>query len=640
MLTICESIDLAAQNGPSVSNQTIAPKELERLGPSSDQMDNAPVLQLFDNHLLKRREDSSGNDQFLGNADQSPKTQRVRAELLALFPPENEARKMLSRSLELWCGWDKVVPGLYEALASPNKGRNHPVAPADVANILLCLTISARQHAPDYISRAIEPPIDADEFSTTCTEAISRLIVRDDDYAATLPGIECQMLLSKYHLSEGQLRKAWLVNRRAIDLAHLAGMHLSTRNHSSSDTLFERRLKVWCALASADRSISLILGLPYGVAENYFLPQAEKQIEITESATERYMLRMGIITGHMIDRNQNPSIMSLETTLQLDRDLMETSHEIPSGWHGPEPDLHGEPVEAKERIPLQFMPKVMRTLLHMPFMLQHPQDPRYRYSYQTAIQSARESLAIYKVLRSGSIPYAYTCKMSDFMAFTMGMLLVVHLHGYSDDKSRYSKKQNASDWELLRELIVILRKASTENGGSVAAESANVLGSIFANRNKKRKFRSGLSSCRITIPYFGSITVVPTNKAMQYEDKEKECDTPRVWPSHDEVSARPSHQIYTPPTSDLDGTSNIVGSNESSENTPGRYISENSFASQMAQSMEEYQFTVDPPGSVEFNPFGAFLDESGRQTLSSFDFDLDLDQGWNLSWFDHTVLPE
>lgn len=630
--------ELVTANVLSSTSQVSVSKEMEQLGPSSDRMDNAPVLQLFNNDLLKRGEESSTNDNFVGNSDMSPKTQRVRAELLSLFPPMEDAYKVITQSPKLWCSWCQENPDLCKALSSPFECRDLPIPPADIANILLCLVITAKQITRGYAPGGMKTHLDPDIFSSTCIEAVNRLIIRDDEYAATLPGIECQMLLSKYHLSEGQLRKSWLVTRRAIDLAHLAGMHMSTRNQKASDVDFGRRLKVWCALGACDRSVSLILGLPYGITSSSFIPQAEERIQIAKSSTERWMLKMGIISGHMIDHNQDQSALSLETSLNLDKELIEACENAPNYFQEPEAFFKSQQSNVNGSMPLQFMPKVMRTLLHMPFMLKHPHDPRYRYSYTTAIQSARESLAIYKVIRDSSAHDSNTCKMSDFMAFTMGMLLIVHLYGYSDDKSRYSKKQDASDWELLRELISILRKTSAQKGGSVAAESANVLGSMLANRSKKRRnANSSKSACKITIPYFGSITVVPTKRALQAPTSENETGTARLWPSDHQMSAQNSSQIYTPPMSDRGAASAAAGCADSSDPTPG---AEAGLASQANEPTDEYCFTVDQTENMDSNPFGLFADANGYQSWPSFDFDLDLDQGWNLSWFDSTLLSE
>ena len=50
---------------------------------------------------------------------------------------------------------------------------------------------------------------------------VEKLIISDDQYAATLPGIGCIILQGKCYLDIGQPRKAWLMYRRGLTIAQL-----------------------------------------------------------------------------------------------------------------------------------------------------------------------------------------------------------------------------------------------------------------------------------------------------------------------------------------------------------------------------------------------------------------------------------
>ncbi|KAJ5682338.1 hypothetical protein N7462_005503 [Penicillium macrosclerotiorum] len=602
--------------------------ESDQLGPSSDQIQSAPVLQLFDNYLVSRREDSSSNDRFTGAKDMSPKARAVRAELLSLFPCEEDIYKIFTEGFKLWCIWDDVnLPDLGIEFKLRAHLSQNTIAPAEIAKALVCFSVSVIQSPPEFDFGALRNPIDPQEFAARCTAAVDRLVVRDDDFAATLPGIECQMLLSKFHLNEGRLRKAWLVNRRAIEFAHLAGMHLSTRTPRPSDGLFERRLKLWCALTTTDRSLSLILGLPYGVSEAFYLPQIERRLKSTTSPAEPYLLRMGVITGHMVDRNQNPAEMCLETTLKLDQELMDAWKAMPNSFYGTEPGPNESREHFYERVPLQFMPKVLRALLHLPFMLKYPFDPRFSYCHQIAIQSAREGLVLYKVLRS--ITRSYLCKMIDFLAFTMGMLLIVHLHGQSEESSEPNKTRDEQDWKLVGEVVGILREASSECGGSVAAESANILGAIFHTRSQKRNWTS-LATCKVTVPYFGTITVGAGAKFLRPKDQDP--GIPNPLPSATASSKPSPNQLCTPPISDSDGAS-TCHSNTMNPNTP--ILGANGATGYPLQPLSQGDDLVPNTfAGLESNTFTGLFDDFGQFTWPSPDVDLGLDHGWNLNWFE------
>ncbi|KAJ6022636.1 hypothetical protein N7499_007951 [Penicillium canescens] len=606
--------------------------ESDELGPSSDQIRNAPVLQLFDNYLVSRREDSSNNDKFAGVKDMSPKAHAVRAELLSMLPPTPDVNKIINASFH-WFVWQDHFPELFnrrdKRLVVLDNCNEALVAPAEVAKALMCLCISAIHAPEDFCFQGLTEPFDPQVFYDRCVTAVDRLIVRDDDFAATLPGIECQMLLSKLHLTEGRLRKAWLVNRRAIEFAHLAGMHLSTKVPRPGDSLYERRLKIWCSLGTSDRSLSLILGLPYGVAEGFFLPQVEQRLNTNIAAPEAYLLRIGIITGHMVDRMQDPSNMSLEATMRLDQELQDSWKSMPNHLRSADPSPGEKREHYLERVPLQFMLKLLRALLHLPLMLQSPHKPQFRPCHSIAIESAREGLMLYKVLRSTSKPYM--CKMMDFMAFTLCMLLIVHLHGYSDESPDHSTEQDEKDWGLVEKVVEILRRAATEPGGSVAVESANILGAIFDTRGIKPDW-SNMTSCKITVPYFGTITVGAGTKFFKGSAKNKDQESTISNTAGTEASCPRQHPSvpYTPPISDPEGPST----------TNTEALDDDNLTPSLGPGYPDESWLPrgEPPGNpfvgLEVNAFSGLFDDFGQYMWPNPNVDLGLDQGWNLNWYD------
>jgi hypothetical protein len=609
--------------------------EPDELGPSSDQIRNAPVLQLFDNYLVSRQEDDhSSNDKFAGMKDMSPKAQAVRAELISLLPPREDMNKIINASFH-WCVWQDHFPELFDRrearIEMSDRCCDSLVAPAEVAKVLMCLCISA-VHAPsEFDWHSLSVPFEPCKFSNRCVEAVDHLIVRDDEFAATLPGIESQMLLSKIHLTEGRLRKGWLVNRRAIEFAHLAGMHLSTKTPRPGDSLFDRRLKIWCSLATSDRSLSLILGLPYGIADAFFMPQIEQRLNSEISAPEKYMLRIGITTGHMVDRNQDPSKVTLEATLRLDQELQDSWKSMPSHVTAAEPSPDEKWEHYLERVPLQFMLKLLRALLHLPLMLKSPHNSQFYPCHMIALESAREGLMLYKVLRSTSKPYLG--KMLDFMAFTLCMLLIIHLEGYSDETPDHSKEQDEKDWVLVKDLIEILRRAATDKGGSVAAESANILSAIFDTRNLKKDWCS-ISSCKITVPYFGTITVGAGTKFSRNASKSKEqSSTASNTPGAEScVIGQCPGQLYTPPMSDPGVSSTNTGTVGDNSVTPNMSPGLHPWLPRSEVPQSEAQ--ANPYVGAELNAFSGLFDDFGQYMWPSPNVDLGLDQGWNLNWFD------
>ena len=632
----CERHDAIHQAQSVTTHPKPLATEPDELGPSSDQIRNAPVLQLFDNYLVSRREDSSNNDKFAGIKDMSPKAQAVRAELISLLPPSEDMNKIINASFHRFV-WQDHFPELFDRRENryviSDRCCDTLVAPAEVAKALMCLCISA-VHAPSGFDwRTLSIPFGPERFYNQCVDVVDRLIVRDDEFAATLPGIESQMLLSKIHLTEGRLRKSWLVNRRAIEFAHLAGMHLSTKTQRPGDSLFGRRLKIWCSLATSDRWLSLILGLPYGIADGFFMPQIEQRLKSDISAPEKYLLRIGIITGHMVDRNQDPSKMTLAATLKLDQELQDSWRSMPSHIKAAEPFPDEKWEHYIERVPLQFMLKLLRALLHLPLMLKSPLDAQFYPSHIIALESAREGLILYKVLRSTTKPYL--CKMLDFMAFTLCLLLIIHLEGYSDETPDHNKEQDEKDWALVKDLIEILRQAAAELGGSVAAESANILGAIFDTRNFKKDWCS-FSTCKITVPYFGTITVGAGTKFSRGAPKSKDqpstaSDTPWTEAS---LTGQCPNQLYTPPMSDQEVSSTNANAMNDDSLTPtmGPGYPDDPWLPRSEESRSDAP--TNPYVGMELNAFSGLFDDFGQYMWPNSNVDLGLDQGWDLNWFD------
>ncbi|KAJ5226231.1 hypothetical protein N7468_007456 [Penicillium chermesinum] len=185
----------------------------------------------------------------------------------------------------------------------------------------------------------------------------------------------------------------------------------------------------------------------------------------------------------------------------------------------------------------------------------------------------------------------------------MGMLLIVHLH---------AKKQDARDWELLREVLAILRKASNESGGSVAA-GAGQLSWVFDNRTKE--WSQGCS-WKIVNHFLLRINLgcsYESLKALQGQNHEQEPEIPRMGPNKNAFETAPGH-ISTPPTSDLDSASTAVGFNESLGNTLGANTAETGVTgSHTGQPTGKYHFSVDILASVDFDPLGSCLEGHGQQ---------------------------
>lgn len=486
--------------------------------------------------------------------------------------------------------------------------------------MVICVVLSIDQLPLDFDYSALQNPLDPKKYTDHCISEIYRLIVYDDDFAATYTGIECLMLLSKYHTNVGRPRKAWLACRRAIEFSQLTGLHLLTaKPPRPGDDLYDRRLRLWISVVSSDRFLSLILGLPYSVSNDSYFPQVQLYLNSQLANFETYVARIGVLIGQVIDRNQRPGDMSLPETLKMDQELEEIAKDMPSSWWDPNSSGQYSLHENCDRLMSHFYHNFFRALLHMPFMLKSSTDRRCKYSHDAAIESSRNGLVAYTDLRNIAGTNPYICKVLDFFAFTLGMLMVVNLIGEADETENYSKEQDENDWNLVRKTTESLRRAAAESGGTVAAQSANVLSMVCngddsctdsvydsANCNK---------GCKITIPFFGTISVAPGKK---FSARRLAQRSPLTSDCPQAPNQACGNQLYTPPQSNPTVISPM-------QPTPESGYADESWV--QLQSMVALPYTGLDPNGVH-----GFFEDPGLGMWTNLNLDLDLDQGWNLNW--------
>ena len=391
-------------------------------------------------------------------------------------------------------------------------------------------------------------------------EVIDEMIIADDELACTIDGLECMILQCKHESDNGRIRRSWLTFRRAISFAQLLGLHKRTGNSENNTKESIRRESVWKALYSADRFLSLILGLPYGPVETHSSVGRDSGLSIkgiqVQDSNEHYIVRLANIVGHIIDRNQQlPSNNTLPLTFKIEAEMMELSASMTSNWWeyglcNKEDPLFGQLLP-------QFWHHQARTLLHLPFMLKATTDRRYEYNKIATLESAREMIARYRIIRPVQGFGSLVCKMIDFQVFTAAMILILNLL----DHYRKGDTQDHSEAEHDQGLILIttdlLRRASVETHGSVATQAARAL-EMFGQVKEMSSMscphqKSGEEiATKIVIPYFGTVLIGPGTSFGGQAQTQKEL------PLHPQQLPTPSEQSLDGSTPEFMGSHNSV----------------------------------------------------------------------------------
>ena len=393
--------------------------------------------------------------------------------------------------------------------------------PAEIAKIMLCIALSINQLPQNFDWSRVSLKENPADLMERYISTVDRLIISDDEISATIDGLECMILEAKYHINLGRPRRSWLLYHRAIAFGQLIGLHrLSQRRPAKPDTEYYRQLMVWTHLVMGDRYLSLVLGLPYSIAETFVASSLKEAAQIAEesAAGEAFLAKMAPLMTAIIDRNQSPTNVGYSVTMNIDHQIEELHASTPQNWWTTE-RLPGATVEQHfERLQAQFFFYHAKMLLHMPFMLRSSADKIYQYSHTATLNAAREMIRYFDGLRGAEDVGPHICKLLDFQAFTGAMILLLNLCGYNSHARGTvpqvpDLEQDQEDSQLIDRTITLLQVAANEPGGVVASQCAKALGMLGKARSgccegAKVKGHGEHPSCQIAIPYFGTISIV------------------------------------------------------------------------------------------------------------------------------------
>lgn len=479
---------------------------------------SAPALSLFDNAVITRKEVPVTISRAQYN-----KSKSLIAALLQLLPTPDDLEIILENSQEWWAIWRTMFPHITDRrCVTIKESVSHSLRsekPAEIAKIMLCIALSINQLPQDFDWSKVSMKEGRSDLMERYISAVDRLIISDDEIAATIDGLECMILEAKYHINLGRPRRSWLLYHRAIAFGQLLGLHrLSLRRPKQPDAEYYRQLMVWTHLVMGDRYLSLVLGLPYSVAETFVKSTILEAAAIAQESAkgEAYLARMAPLMTKLIDRNQSPTTIPYQVTLQLDNELEEIKSHTPQQWWSTE-RLPGSTIEEHfDRLQAQFFHYHTKVLLHMPFMLRSSADKLYQYSHTATLDAAREMIRYFDALRGAENVGPHICKLLDFQAFTAAMLLLLNICGYNSHTrgavpQQPDLEQDQEDSALIDRTIMLLRIAANEPGGVVASQCAKALDMLGKVRSgvcdgKEQKDCKG-ESCQIAIPYFGTISI-------------------------------------------------------------------------------------------------------------------------------------
>ncbi len=139
----------------------------------------------------------------------SAKRERVKQALLAMLPAYDQLTRILNSNSEWWLTWRRKCSGTSSPEQTLAQFATQAITSSNIGAIgTVLLAVGICTSAEDG---------DAERY----IEAVDRYVLSDDEYAASLEGMECLLLKSKWFADVGQPRRAWICHRKGLMYAQL-----------------------------------------------------------------------------------------------------------------------------------------------------------------------------------------------------------------------------------------------------------------------------------------------------------------------------------------------------------------------------------------------------------------------------------
>lgn len=360
-------------------------------------------------------------------------------------------------------------------------------------------------------------------------DAATRLVTSHDHLVESVEGVECLMMESMYHNNAGNLRRAWLVLRKAIGIAQLLGLDRrslqATQGGHAAIKMIDPETtrarvdpgRMWFRLIASDRYLSLMLGLPEaGADEGSFLTAEALEDCTAMEKMERMVVAAG---GRILRRNRHhnhatPYDYHGDDT-ETESILQKVAALMPSKWWlmpSPEDgssgfdegdmeyDEEGKELRMTIRLMNQMAYQHLLIRLHLPYLLRRhtTSDSQYDYSRTTAVNASRELLTRYVSFRlssstQGHDPSSKTgppppyCRGVDFLAFVASIVLcLVSIDARQSCQQGglpyhpFSAQQHLGDRGLMEHTLDIMERMARCNGDTIATRIADILRPLLA----------------------------------------------------------------------------------------------------------------------------------------------------------------
>lgn len=343
---------------------------------------------------------------------------------------------------------------------------------------------------------------------------VTNLVLSNDQLIACVEGLECLVLHSFLLGDGGHLRKAWMVSRRALNMAQLMGV--GNRNLSPSirftqaldkDTTRTAVTHLWQRINASDRYLSLILGLPVGSSRTISASSID-----SEDSVERFQVSLSSIASEISKRNESftESIDAMDHTNLLESKLGDAATAVSISWWSI-PNFEqalqsGNPAAisvAKSTLRLQVQFFALHIFLYLPFILRRSGQSERSENRVACAQNSREVLYRFLSFRS---PYFVELvgRHIDYPAVIAARTLVLSHVGF-----RSNLDQRRDDLNLIQSALKLFETMAAQFGNEFSKECVSSIQQLLPIMTRDGESSTAESDIRLKVPRFGVVSIMP-----------------------------------------------------------------------------------------------------------------------------------
>ncbi|KAL7812996.1 fungal-specific transcription factor domain-containing protein [Trichoderma gracile] len=242
------------------------------------------------------------------------------------------------------------------------------------------------------------------------------IVIAPSFYGESTDIVRAGLLVTRYLLHTRRVSESWLTIGFASRMGQAQGMHVDGERWRMSRKATEQRRRLWSHIYAIDRMISLALGRPYAINDEFCLTHEAENVWLDDMTEEEaacvapqplsmptpsvlsfLLYRLAKVIGKIQEKCFGLERASYEAVLQLDADLVLWSEQLPPYFRLDNPDIAGDealPYIPYHRLYLHTSFHFARIILHRPFLLRESITDRFRSSHEACMSSALADLKI------------------------------------------------------------------------------------------------------------------------------------------------------------------------------------------------------------------------------------------------------